>query len=790
MRYIFGPFELDTSTLELRRQGELISVEPQVFELLAHLIEHRDRVLSKDDLIEAIWGGRIVSDAAISSRIKLVRRAVDDDGTRQAVIKTVHGKGFRFIADLEPASTATPEPMPAPIPAQDVAPAAEVEPAPKKERKLLVPVAMVASAVLGLFLLIQLFPSQAEISENRIAVLPVTNATGDSSLDWAELGLMSLVMHDLEARSELPLVKAQTMMTLSERFPDAVTEELLPKEALQTALQDGYGASHLIVSHLKGTADNLTLEYRVINPRGQSAPASVSGQLAAKLAEEMARQVAATLPRSGERNQDVSVSMFDDVYVTESFARGRDLQLKGMGVEAADLFRAALTQAPDNLKIQYELAVSVRMSGDMDLATTMFNDVIEKARAADDAEVLGAALNGLGALQLTLRDDETALATFKQALEVLEDTAKPETRALILTNIGRSEQRLGNYTAAEDALALARVEFQAAGYDAAPGHLLTALASLKVRTRDVAKANEYLTEALDYFRLVGDRRAEGNALQDIGHNAVQLYEFEKAETILNQALVMRKEMGDFPGQMTTLFSLAQMEINSGHAAQAEAHAAEMIRLAEEAGDTYRYARAQIIASHIDFVLADWPAAIAHSADAEAVFEELSRTRNVYRERIRQAVYHGYAGATDGKAEVESVLRWGQDENQRGTQLNALEALNVLDLIDGDLEAAADRIDAAVTLSAEMRLEAVHGRISARQGLVRMLQGDESGAKASLGRAKAENPEQHETLLLEGLVARADGDLDRAAELMAKAKSRAGDNWLLTERLFHAALEGA
>ena len=137
-----------------------------------------------------------------------------------------------------------------------------------------------------------------------------------------------------------------------------------------------------------------------------------------------------------------------------------------------------------------------------------------------------------------------------------------------------------------------------------------------------------------------------------------------------------------------------------------------------------------------------------------------------------------------------MLRWGQDENQRGTQLNALEALNVLDLIDGDLDAAAEHIDAAVTLSAEMRLEAVHGRISARQGLVRMLQGDESGAKASLGRAKAENPEQHETLLLEGLVARADGDLDRAAELMTKAKSRAGDNWLLTERLFRAALDGA
>ncbi|MEL6366077.1 MAG: transcriptional regulator, partial [Pseudomonadota bacterium] len=100
MRVCFGDFELDAAARELRRGGEAVRVEPQVFDLIVYLIEKRARVVSRDDIIDAVWDGRIVSDAAISSRIKSARQALGDDGRAQAVIKTVHGKGFRFIADV------------------------------------------------------------------------------------------------------------------------------------------------------------------------------------------------------------------------------------------------------------------------------------------------------------------------------------------------------------------------------------------------------------------------------------------------------------------------------------------------------------------------------------------------------------------------------------------------------------------------------------------------------------------------------------------------------------------
>ncbi|MCR9136734.1 MAG: tetratricopeptide repeat protein [Alphaproteobacteria bacterium] len=99
----FGQFELDTTLFELREAGQRVAVEPQAFDLLLLLVKNRERMVTKDEIFAAIWGDRIVSDAALSSQVKAARRAVGDDGASQKVISTVHGRGFRFIAPVESA---------------------------------------------------------------------------------------------------------------------------------------------------------------------------------------------------------------------------------------------------------------------------------------------------------------------------------------------------------------------------------------------------------------------------------------------------------------------------------------------------------------------------------------------------------------------------------------------------------------------------------------------------------------------------------------------------------------
>jgi TolB-like protein/Tfp pilus assembly protein PilF len=99
--YRFADSELDTERYELHCEGVLRPVEPQVFDLLRYLLENRDRTVTKDELYKAIWQGRFVSESTLSSRIKVVRQAVNDTGSHQRIIRTVHGRGFRFVAQVE-----------------------------------------------------------------------------------------------------------------------------------------------------------------------------------------------------------------------------------------------------------------------------------------------------------------------------------------------------------------------------------------------------------------------------------------------------------------------------------------------------------------------------------------------------------------------------------------------------------------------------------------------------------------------------------------------------------------
>ena len=151
MQFLFRDHLLDTDRRELSREQVPIAVEPQVFDLVVHLMENRDRVVSKDELIDKIWHGRSVSESTLTSRINAARKAVGDNGANQALIRTIARKGFRFVGDVEAKrGAAAPEPRPA---------------------------AQVSQAALAL-------PDRP-----AIAVLPFTNMSGDREQDYFSDGI-------------------------------------------------------------------------------------------------------------------------------------------------------------------------------------------------------------------------------------------------------------------------------------------------------------------------------------------------------------------------------------------------------------------------------------------------------------------------------------------------------------------------------------------------------------------------------------------------------------------------
>ncbi len=97
----FGDCVIDPSCFELRRRGKVVKLEPKVFDVLLHLIEHLDRVVTKHELLDGLWPGEAVSDSVLPRCIAAMRRAVGDTRARQRVIATVHGRGYRFVASLK-----------------------------------------------------------------------------------------------------------------------------------------------------------------------------------------------------------------------------------------------------------------------------------------------------------------------------------------------------------------------------------------------------------------------------------------------------------------------------------------------------------------------------------------------------------------------------------------------------------------------------------------------------------------------------------------------------------------
>ena len=183
LRYLFEEYAFDTDRRELHRGADIVSVAPQVFDLLDYLIRNRERVVSKDDLINAIWNGRSVSDAALTTRLNVARSAIGDSGEEQRFIKTLPRKGFRFVGPVReaqrPASVAVTD-----TPAQRLKPAL---PLPDK-------------------------PS--------IAVLPFTNLSSDPEQDYFADGMVEDIITALSRFKALFVIARSSSFTYKGRAVD------------------------------------------------------------------------------------------------------------------------------------------------------------------------------------------------------------------------------------------------------------------------------------------------------------------------------------------------------------------------------------------------------------------------------------------------------------------------------------------------------------------------------------------------------------------------------------------
>ncbi|MGF7162462.1 TolB-like protein [Rhodoligotrophos appendicifer] len=189
MQFRFGPYALDIDRRELKQGTEVVPLGPQVFDLLTFLVENRERVVSKDDLLQSVWGGRIVSESTLTSHINAVRRAVGNSGEDQRLVRTIARKGFRFVADVSEVRAL--ERLPSP---EGVAIGAETIAAPATP--LILP------------------------DRPSIAVLPFQNLSGDREQDYFADGVVEDIITELSRIRWLFVIARNSSFTYRDQAVD------------------------------------------------------------------------------------------------------------------------------------------------------------------------------------------------------------------------------------------------------------------------------------------------------------------------------------------------------------------------------------------------------------------------------------------------------------------------------------------------------------------------------------------------------------------------------------------
>jgi TolB-like protein len=317
LRYLFDEYVLDVDRRELHRGQVVVPVAPQVFDLLEYLIRNRERVVIKDDLISAIWNGRIVSDAALTTRLNAARNAIGDTGEKQRLIKTLPRKGFRFVGAVQEAQRRTVEP---------VGSAAHSSDSP---------------------------PSSLSAPRLSIVVLPFANIGGGPEQEYFVDGVTESLTTDLSRISGAFVIAHNTAFTFKGKPVDVkkLGHELNVRYVLEGSLQRGGNRLRVNVQLIDAETGNHLWAERFDKPIADlfDTQDEIVSRLANTLDAQLTEQEAKRSVRSTHPNS------------MDLFFQGRALLYKGWRpdylAQARGFLQRALTVDPGNIDAMVSLAI-------------------------------------------------------------------------------------------------------------------------------------------------------------------------------------------------------------------------------------------------------------------------------------------------------------------------------------------------------------------------------------------------------------------------------------------------
>lgn len=744
----FGDCELDLASRELRRAGELVSIEPRVFALLVFLFEQRHRAVDKDEIQDVVWKGLIVSETAVSRAIMKARRAVGDSPEQQAVIRTAHGHGYQFVGTPKEATVAAPASKPPIAMARGFA-------------------ALVVAVLI--FFIVWLWPAPAPEQAIRLAVLPIENASGDAELDWTRLGLMGFANDIVEQLEDLNVVPASEVIRFDEqRDGDDVVADF-------NRLRDLLGASHMLTTRLEKNASVLRLSYTLYKPDAEIERGTMVGGEPTELMRGMIRSVRAALGHRGGGVDEITV-ISEDPFINEAYSRGLGLSLEGRCGEALQLFDVVIADGRSDGRAEYERATCARVLGQWQDAEAGFNALLETLPVEPATSLRAQVLNGLGTVYIRTGRNDQARETLRQGLEVAITAGDYRIQGMLLNSLAIDAKNRREHSEARELLARASLAYSESGAGVLPGQLPAALANIDMAEGKLDQAEDHLDQALAAFRALGDRRNEAMMLNNYGYLRRLQGRMEDAEPLHLQSLEIRREIGDRVGQGRILGMLSMVYVSNGRLEDARQAATEAYEIASEANDKLFMATSLSQLADVEGRLGEIDASRESYLESGALFAEIGDYSRFAQVNIRLAMLEQDAGNfASAQATADEVLQLSLRE---GLQEPAIEAME----LQGDI--AREQSDTAASIVAyQQALQHIEdtGFVSRKIQIVGKLANayldvENLAAVEPLIGLMIEEGETTESLILRARYASVKGDSEQALALMESAKVEAGEDW--------------
>jgi DNA-binding winged helix-turn-helix (wHTH) protein len=421
--YRCGIHTISPATRRLHRDRAKVDIEAKVFDLILLLVENRDRALPKQEVITALWGHRPITDAALSQLLHKARRALDDDGEQQSVIRTVYGRGLQWVAPVgvvtgETAATTDDVPTDSSPTVVDPAPATQTLLTRRQRPWWIVFGSLALLGVLSFWFIPRGMAPPAP-PPPRLALLPIDNDTGNAALDWTARGLPGLVASLLGDRPDLDVIDPLQVARVwgftppkgrshAEHMRYVTAADVLVSGKL-VGLPGKIYQLTLHVDPGKGDASDIVL-------RG-STPSVLGVDAVARLRHALKLDPPATSPFKDKPR---------DAYLAETFARGIDLAMHGDWQGARPYFVVVTKGQPDLLQARYLLARAQGNTDQLREADAGYAALLADARRLGQVDMVARVLADQVNQASNRHENATALDLAAQAIVAAGKAGDPE----------------------------------------------------------------------------------------------------------------------------------------------------------------------------------------------------------------------------------------------------------------------------------------------------------------------------------------------------------------------------